>query len=451
MKKVLSTLSLMFLLALFATAAHAELKSATVDTLDAEVRKLVDRVYPSFVLIGGGSGVCISPDGYFLSNHHVWTDAVRPAEIVVRMAGNTRRFTADAVGADPRGDIVLGKLRLEAGETVPYTPLADSDEVQVGDICLCVGNPFLLAGQGSEPTVTLGTVTSTYRFQGGYNATIQIDTAINPGNSGGPAFNIKGEIIGINGRNIASHGKRFNTGAGYAIPSNQIRHFMEAFKAQEGGAYIVRHGMVGGLGLDHGKSGGAHVSEVTENSEAYRAGFKVGDVIVKIDHYDIFNAYRYYAITGLKPRNASFDFEVKRGDETVKLTARINVPVEAGQFNTMPRSDDDARSNPDSNPMARMMFALPERRVNIGMSGVINEHHEVGGLVVTNVPASGAAGSAGIMTDDIVTHINGRHITAWVDIFDVLLVLSPGDKVTLTFIRDGETHEVEVTTTRRGR
>ena len=202
--------------------------NATVAKHEAEVKELVAKVYPAFVLIGGGSGVCITEDGYFLTNHHVWNQAAAPANMVVKMAGNSRQFTADAIGADPRGDIVLGKLRLNEGEKVPFAKLGDSDAVKIGDICLCIGNPFLLSGNGSEPTVTLGTVTANNRFQGGYNDSLQIDTAINPGNSGGPSFNIEGEIIGINGRNIASHGKRYNTGAGYAIPSNQCRNFMDA-------------------------------------------------------------------------------------------------------------------------------------------------------------------------------------------------------------------------------
>jgi serine protease Do len=452
MKKVMTTLALMALLSAAATAARAEISTPTVDTLDEEIRKLVDKVYPAFVLIGGGSAVCISPDGYFLSNHHVWTGAVRREERAVRMAGNPRRFVAEAIGADPRGDIVLGKLRLEEGETVPYAPLGDSDKVRVGDISLCVGNPFLLAGEGSEPTVTLGTVTSTYRFQGGYNATIQIDTAINPGNSGGPAFNIKGEVIGINGRNIASHGQRFNTGAGYAIPSNQIRNFMDAFMAQEGGAHIVRHGMVGGLSFDFNHAGSALISEVEEGTEAYRTGFKAGDEIIKIDHYDVFNAYRYYVITGLKPRNSTFEFKVRRGEEELTITARIDVPVEAGQVTTIPRSDDVAReADRGGGMMGRMAnpFALPQSRVRIGLGGTIHDDTSIGGLTVTHVAENGAAARAGLREDDVVTHINGRHITAWVDIMDVLLVVEPSETIILTVTRDDEPITIEVVAARR--
>ena len=201
-------------------AEPAPKPNATTRKAESELTQLVNKVYPAFVLIGGGSGVCISEDGYFLTNHHVWNEAAKPVETVVKRAGNNQRYTADAVGADPRGDIVLGKIRIEEGEKLPFAPLGDSSKVEIGDLCLSIGNPFLLSGQGSEPTVTWGTITAVSRFQGGYNDTIQIDTAINPGNSGGPSFNINGEIIGINGRNIASHGKRYNTGAGFAHADN---------------------------------------------------------------------------------------------------------------------------------------------------------------------------------------------------------------------------------------
>ena len=422
--------------------------NATVAKHEAEVKELVSKVYPAFVLIGGGSGVCISEDGYFLTNHHVWNQAAAPANMVVKMAGNGRQFTADAIGADPRGDIVLGKLRLNEGEKVPFAKLGDSDAVKIGDICLCIGNPFLLSGNGSEPTVTLGTVTANNRFQGGYNDSLQIDTAINPGNSGGPSFNIDGEIIGINGRNIASHGKRYNTGAGYAIPSNQCRNFLDAMKAQSGGALVVRHGFVGGLTLDMGSQAGAVVRKVDDESEASDTGFEAGDVITHMDGKVVFNGYRYYGIVGTKPRGSSFEFTVKRGDETIKITARNNVPTESGQFGTVPRSDDEARSS--GGGAAAMFgdpFRLPAMKSSLGFSGKYNPDRKVGGYVLTGVREGSAAEAAGLADEDIVTHINGRHIVFFADIHDILIATEPGTEMTLKYIRGGEELEAKLTTT----
>ena len=452
MKKLLTALA--FALVIGGTAIQAQEKvqtNPTVDKVDAEVRALVSRVYPAFVLIGGGSGVCISDDGYMITNHHVWNQAAQPSTQVVKMAGNSRQFTADAVGADPRGDIVLGKLRLKEGEKVPFVKLADSEKVNVGDICLSVGNPFLLSGTGSEPTVTLGTISATHRFQGGYNDSIQIDTAINPGNSGGPSFNLDGEVIGINGRNIANHNKRFNTGAGYAIPSNQIRNFLDTLKAQSGGARVVRHGMVGGLKLDMaGKDKGAIVRSVEEGSEAESAGFQKDDVIMAMDGMEVFNAYRYYGIVGTKPRGSTFEFTVKRGDASVKISASNDVPTESGQFGTVPRSDDDARrgSSAGRNPLQAMQdpFALPGPKSSLGFTGSYNTDRKVGGYRITRFAANSPLEAAGLQVEDILTQINGRKIMYFCDLSDIMIALEAGTEVKVTYIRDGQSTEVSVKT-----
>jgi len=451
MKNILAALA--FALMLGGAAIGAQEKSIsnpTVDKVDAEVRALTSRVYPAFVLIGGGSGVCISEDGYFLTNHHVWNQAAQPVTMSVKMAGNSRQFTADAVGADPRGDIVLGKLRLKEGEKVPFVKLADSDKVNIGDICLSVGNPFLLSGSGSEPTVTLGTVTANHRFQGGYNDSIQIDTAINPGNSGGPSFNLDGEVIGINGRNIASHGKRFNTGAGYAIPASQIRNFIETFKAQSGGALLVRHGMVSGLKFDfNAKDKGAVIRSVDDNSEGASKGFAAGDVIVGMDSHEIFNPYRYFGVIGTKPRGSSFNFKVKRGDKVIEIVARNDMPTESGQFGNIPRSDDDARrGGGGNNPLQRMAdpFALPAPKSSLGFTGSYNSDREIGGYKITKFATNSPLEAAGLQLDDVLTHINGRHISYYADLSDIMIALDAGTEVTITYLRGAEKLEAKVKT-----
>lgn len=432
----------------FIAAEQATSGDKTVDAVDDEMQTLVKEVYPAFVLIGGGSGVCISKDGYFLTNHHVWSQAAQPAEMMVKMAGNDKRFNADAVGADPRGDIVLGKIRLDEGEEVPFCKLADSDKVRIGDICLAVGNPFLLSGRGSEPTVTLGTVSGKHRFQGGYNDCIQIDTAINPGNSGGPSFNIDGEIIGINGRNIASHNKRYNTGAGYAIPSNQIKNFLSAFMAQEGGALLVRHGLIGGLSIDLSGKGGAIVTEVVEDSDAGHAGIQVDDIIVKIDGYNIFNGYRYYGVISTKPKGSEFKIELKRGNSIINLVASNNVPQESGQFGVVPRSDDIARKEKRGGIMAMQdPFKLPKMRSSLGFKGKYNPDRRVGGYLITGLretkDGKNPLGDIGMMKGDILLKINGRKVDYFADLHDVMIALKAGTKVSVTYLSNGEEYTAD--------
>ncbi|MBZ0138064.1 MAG: trypsin-like peptidase domain-containing protein [Planctomycetes bacterium] len=449
MNKLIPAIALSLMLGGVAIAEPAPKVNATVKKAETEVTALVKQVYPAFVLIGGGSGVCISDDGYFLTNHHVWNEAAAPAETVVKLAGNSKRYTADAIGADPRGDIVLGKMRLDEGETVPFAKLGDSDALQIGDLCLSIGNPFLLSGQGSEPTVTWGTITAVHRFQGGYNDTIQIDTAINPGNSGGPSFNIDGEIIGINGRNIASHGKRYNTGAGFAIPSNQIKNFLDTLKAQEGGAMVVRHGMVGGLTLDMSSQNGAVVRGVADESEAADAGFKAGDVITKMDSYNVYNGYRYFGIIGTKPRNSSFAFTVLRDSKSITIHARNNVPTESGQFGTVPRPDDESRNDGGGILGGMNLFQLPKMKSTLGFSGEYNKDRKVGGYVLTNVKENGSVSEAGLQVGDILTHINGRHIAFFADVHDILIATEGGTEVTIKYVREGIEYETTGVTKKR--
>ncbi len=455
MKKIMVALVLSLCVGAISIQAQDRKTAAggSVSKIDDETRALVKKVWPAFIHIGGGSAVCISEDGYFLTNHHVFNEAAKPASTVVRMAGSTRKYTADAVGADPRGDIVLGKLKLEKGEKVPFAKLGDSDKVQIGDLCLSIGDPFLLSGGLSEPTITLGTITATHRFQGGYCDCLQIDTAINPGNSGGPSFNIDGEVIGINGRNIASHGKRFNTGAGYAIPANQIKQFLDALRAQEGGAYVVRHGLVGGLKLSLGsKVKGAQVERVDAESEAADAGFMAGDVITMMDQYTVFNAFRYYGVIGTKPRGSAFKFSVKRGDQTLEITARNNVPTESGQFGTIPRSDDEARKD-GGGGMAGMMdpFKLPNPKSTLGVKKFErNKDRAVGGFVLQQFSEVGGEQSpleaAGLATNDVLLTINGRKIIYACDVSDIMIAVEPKTPLQVKYLRDGKEMEATVIT-----
>jgi S1-C subfamily serine protease len=431
------------------SAQKSGLTNATADKADDEVEALVKKVYPAFVLIGGGSGICISEDGYFITNHHVWTEAVKPAKTLVKMAGNNKRYTADSVGADPRGDIVLGKIRVGEDEKLPFVNLGDSDKVEVGDLCLCIGNPFLLAGLGSEPTVTFGTVTATHRFQGGYNDALQIDTAINPGNSGGPAFNLDGEVIGINGRNIASHRKRFNTGAGFAIPSTQIRNFLPAFKAQSGGAYLVRHGLVEGLSYGYRDRTGAVIDEVDADSDGAAAGFEVGDVINEIDGHEVGTMYRVYGILGTKPRGSEFEFKVRRGEKDLTIKVANNLPVDENQFPTMPPADRGAtrgRSMRNFNP-----FPLPSAESTLsGVSGTswyeFKRDGKVRGFEIKTVSERSPLGMAGVQVGDILTELNGRPMHHHCDYNDPMIAIASGTEVEIKYIQAGRERTAKVTT-----
>src|SRR5262245_22055147 len=190
---------------------------------------------------GGGSGVVISPDGYALTNFHV----VQPAGTYMKCGmADGKLYDAVLVGIDPTGDVSV--IKLLGRDDFPTAVMANSDDVKVGDWFFAVGNPVLLA-TNFHPTLTYGIVSGTHRYQPPagtlleYTDCIQTDAAINPGNSGGPLFNAAGDLVGINGRGSFEKRGRVNSGAGYSISINQIKHFMDALR----GGLIVDHATLG--------------------------------------------------------------------------------------------------------------------------------------------------------------------------------------------------------------
>jgi S1-C subfamily serine protease len=178
------------------------------------------RAIPSVLAIfadggqGGGSGVVITPDGYALTNFHV----AKPCGNWMQCGmADGKLYDAVIVGIDPTGDVAL--IKLLGRDDFPTAEMADSNQVQVGDWCFAMGNPFLLATDFT-PSVSYGIVSGVHRYQypAGtlleYADCIQTDAAINPGNSGGPLFDAEGRLIGINGRGSFEKRGRVNVGVG---------------------------------------------------------------------------------------------------------------------------------------------------------------------------------------------------------------------------------------------
>ncbi|MDM7915861.1 MAG: Do family serine endopeptidase, partial [Candidatus Eisenbacteria bacterium] len=227
---------------------------------------------------GSGSGVIISPDGYVLTNNHV----VREADQIRVTLEDGRTFDAEMVGTDPKSDVAV--IRIKADDLVPAR-LGNSDELEVGEWVLAVGNPFQLSS-----TVTAGIVSAVGRSNIGladYEDFIQTDAAINPGNSGGALVNLDGEVVGINTAIATRSGA--NEGVGFAIPINMASRIKDSL-IHEG--KVVR-GWLGVniqnlnestaeiFGLDRPQ--GALVSQVVPGSPAADAGLRVRDVITEID------------------------------------------------------------------------------------------------------------------------------------------------------------------------
>ena len=202
-------------------------------------------------------------------------------------------------------------------------------------------------------------------------------------------------------------------------------------------------------------STGATVEGVDADSEAADAGFKAGDVITKIDQYEIFNGFRYHGVIGTKPRGSAFKFTVKRGSETVELTARNDVPSESGQFGTIPRTDDEARGDRGGAGLMGDPFKLPDARSTLGVTKFTrNKDRKVGGFVLEAFKKEGPAEAAGLQANDILVEIGGRKIFYVCDISDIMIAVEPNTPLQVKYIRNGETMEATVITAaaaRRGR
>ena len=228
--------------------------------------------------IGTGSGVIISPDGYIITNNHV----IDNAQSIEISTNYNKTYNAELIGTDPNTDIAL--LKINTDEELTYTTFGDSDSVKVGEWVLAVGNPFNLTS-----TVTAGIISAKSRDLSGKNmqSFLQTDAAVNPGNSGGALVNTKGELIGINTAISSQTGSYI--GYSFAVPSNIARKVVEdiiEYGNVQNGILGVRGGELNSktaeqLGVD--ETEGFYVDSVEEDSGAFYAGLRKGDIIKELD------------------------------------------------------------------------------------------------------------------------------------------------------------------------
>ena len=270
-------------------------------------------------MVGTGSGVIISADGYIVTNNHVIENA---SELEVTL-NNNQVYPAELIGTDPSTDIAL--IKINADESLPYLAFGDSNEVNVGEWVLAVGNPFNLTS-----TVTAGIVSAKSRdlnqFGSNTQSFIQTDAAVNRGNSGGALVNVRGELIGINTAITSQTGSY--VGYSFAVPSNNAKKVIEDIL--EFG--FVQRGILGIRGLDVADAAkklpdvseteGVYVSTVEVGSGADLGGIQQGDIIKEIDGISINKFTDLVGYVGSKRPNDIVNVTIIRdGDtETVPVT-----------------------------------------------------------------------------------------------------------------------------------
>lgn len=367
---------------------------------------------PSNMPTGMGSGVIISPDGYIISNNHVIAGATK-LEVVL---SNKKSYVANLVGTDPTTDIALLKIE-EKG--LPYLNFANSDNVEVGQWVLAVGNPM-----GLNSTVTAGIVSAKGRSidllsqqsKSPIESFIQTDAAINPGNSGGALVNPNGELIGINSAISSKTG--YYEGYGFAVPSNLARKVVEDIK-QFG---LVQRGFLGVVPLDLSdertvsaynqqkksnlKSGdGVYLIEVADKGGAEDAGLRTGDIITKVDNKAVSSYYDLsFAVGSKRPGDKVAVTYLRNGKQNT-----VNVTLKDQTGGTSLRSKADLTV---TEKIGSEFEPLSEKfKTDYGLTS---------GVIAKNVQDGSEMSKIGIVDNYIVIEVNGKPVNSQKDIEKIL-------------------------------
>lgn len=272
-----------------------------------------------------GSGVIIdAKKGTVVTNHHVVDGA---DEIYVGLEDG-RSYKASLIGSDPEVDIAV--LKLEEFEHLTQLVIADSEQLQVGDFVIAIGNPF-----GLGQTVTSGVVSALGRSGlgiEGYENFIQTDASINPGNSGGALINLRGELIGINTAILAPAGG--NVGIGFAIPTNmakasvdQILEYGEVRRGQLG--IIIQdmtHDLAEAFDIDK-QQRGVLIAQVQSESAAEKAGLLPGDIVISVDGKAVETSAQLRNEIGRRRIDESLMLTVLRDGKSKVVKARVGKVV----------------------------------------------------------------------------------------------------------------------------
>ena len=275
---------------------------------------------------GLGSGVIVSPQGYILTNNHV----VEAADEILVMLNDGRQTQAKIIGTDPETDLAVLKVNLDK---LPVMVMNNSEQVQVGDIVLAIGNPF-----GVGQTVTSGIISALGRNQLGINTFenfIQTDAAINPGNSGGALVDVQGNLLGINTAIYSKSGG--SMGIGFAIPVSIAKQVLEG---------IVKDGLVtrGWIGVEPteltpelaqtfnvSRQDGVIITGVLQTGPAFKAGIRPGDMLLAVNDHKVQNVAELLAqVSLLKPGvDAQLKILRKEQEQVLQVTPQQRPKVRA--------------------------------------------------------------------------------------------------------------------------
>jgi len=374
-----------------------------------------------------GSGVIVSADGLIVTNHHV----IAGSDQITVVLGDGREFDARVVLSEEHVDLAL--LRIDTrGKTLPVLAFRDSDDLEVGDIVLAIGNPF-----GVGQTVTSGIVSALARTHVGVSDMgffIQTDAAINPGNSGGALVTMDGRLAGINSAIYSRSGG--SIGIGFAIPSNMVAAVVAAESAGGKlaapwigvGGQTLTADLAEGMGLDH--PGGLVVNDLYAGGPAMVAGLKLGDVVVAVNGREVkdWAALRYRLATMKSGTTVTIGL-LRRG-QNLDLPVAIALPPEEPARHETPIGGRNALTGA---VIANLSPAVAEE---MGLAG------EWRGVVVKEIARGSIARRAGFAPGDVILEINAERVGGVEDV--LRLIEKKADGWEFSVRRNGEVRRIVI-------
>lgn len=357
---------------------------------------------------GLGSGVIISKDGYIITNNHVVGDV---DELKVKLIDGTE-YKAKLIGTDPSTEVAL--IKIDAKD-LPIAVLGNSENLQIGEWVIAIGNPLELTS-----TVTAGIVSALHRdidIIRGKNQVrsienfIQTDAAINPGNSGGALVNIKGEVIGINTA-IATQ-TRFYMGYGFAVPINIAKSVVDDLikygEVRRGylGVYIAPVDPVTARGVKLDKPRGVFVNSIMAGSAAEEAGLKEGDVIFSVNGKEVNQPNELQAKVASYNPGETVELEIWRDGKSEKISVTLKGRDVKETITKKTSNENEQNSVAD---LGLRIKNLNEKEL---------EAFEIDyGVLVLMVDQDSPAANAQIFRGDVILKLNGKRVESVNDFND---------------------------------
>lgn len=341
--------------------------------------------------IAVGSGIIISAkNGLIVTNAHV----IDHEKLMIVTLKDGRRYHAKLLGQDDGFDIAILQIHAKNLKSIPF---GDSDKLQVGNFVAAIGSPF-----GLTQTVTSGVISALNRSEPkieGYQSFIQTDAPINPGNSGGALVNLKGQLIGMNTAIITpTYG---NIGIGFAIPSNMVKSVVTQLikygKVERGMLGVIAQNIsptlasAMSLTADHG----VLVTKVVPGSAASKAGIKVKDVILEVNHKVIHNSVQLRNMLGIMRPGTPLNILIVRKHKTQDLKASVGDPKKVAEQKEIP-------------------FLAGMRLQDF--SELEADGSQVKGALVTSVSPESQGMLAGLIPGDVITSANSKPVTSVKDL-----------------------------------